>query len=161
MSEAVHQGGLSDKIELPLYHNDQSIIEHAFSIAESIDHINEEISHRRAKLKDSTAQRLMALIHQSYLDVNLTIQKAADDIAVSTKTVDRICKDKTGMTFFYYVESLRLKEARRLLQHTKQPVTEIARKTGFFAPNTFYKAFRRQYGVSPTAFRTMRDVGDT
>ena len=52
-----------------------------------------------------------------------------------------------------YVQELRLQEARRLLVETRERVGNIARTVGFDNIPYFIQAFRRYFGITPTAFR--------
>jgi transcriptional regulator GlxA family with amidase domain len=51
------------------------------------------------------------------------------------------------------VEELRLDHAMQLLRTTDLNITDIAEQCGFSTANTFYKAFRRKYQLSPSAVR--------
>ena len=62
-------------------------------------------------------------------------------------------KDHTGKSFTEYLEGVRLNQAMKLLRESDAGVTEIAVRCGFTTQNTFYKAFRRRFGISPTAAR--------
>ncbi len=52
-----------------------------------------------------------------------------------------------------YIQELRLQEARRLLVETGERVCEVARMVGFDNVPYFIQAFRRYFGITPTAFR--------
>lgn len=51
------------------------------------------------------------------------------------------------------VTEARLAQARRLLLHTSQPVTEISLDCGYGHPAQFYASFRRATGLSPLQYR--------
>lgn len=46
-----------------------------------------------------------------------------------------------------------MNEAIRLLTQTDLPIGEIVQKTGFEYKNTFYKVFKKRFGVPPNSFR--------
>ena len=48
-----------------------------------------------------------------------------------------------------------LKEAERLLRHTPLPVQEIAIRSAFGTPSTFYRWFIAKHGIAPAAFREL------
>jgi AraC-like DNA-binding protein len=48
----------------------------------------------------------------------------------------------------------RIDTAKRLLSETTEPVTTIARQSGFNSTNQFYLTFRNHVGMSPTETRT-------
>ena len=58
-----------------------------------------------------------------------------------------------GITPVAYVNRYRIRQARALLEDTDRNITEVALKVGFSNSSYFGRVFRREEGVSPTAFR--------
>jgi AraC-like DNA-binding protein len=56
-----------------------------------------------------------------------------------------------GTSVFAYLRQARMEEARRLLQQRRLNVTEVAQRVGYSNPSKFAAAFRRHFGVSPSA----------
>jgi len=56
-----------------------------------------------------------------------------------------------GISLSAYIEKKRMELASELLLHGENSVTDVARKCGFTNDNTFYKAYKRTFGHSPTA----------
>lgn len=65
----------------------------------------------------------------------------------------RAFKATTGVSPHRYVMAYRIKRAKALLRSTQRPVTEIAHDCGFASSQHLATVFRRQVGVTPTAFR--------
>ena len=67
-------------------------------------------------------------------------------------------QDATGKTPAAYLRKLRLEEACRLLTETAASVTAIAEKCGFSSANYFALFFRRETGLTPTAWRERKSA---
>jgi AraC-like DNA-binding protein len=61
----------------------------------------------------------------------------------------------TGLAPAAYVLELRLAEVQRWLRETSLPLKEIAADTGFADANHLCKVFRRQFHISPGAYRRL------
>lgn len=87
------------------------------------------------------------------LSAPLSIATLSRMLKVSPKQLTRRCKLSSGHTPASYYLDLRVQEASRLLATTYLSVTDIALATGFGSLSGFSRAFTRQFGVSPRAWR--------
>lgn len=70
-------------------------------------------------------------------------------------------KTITGKTLMEYIRYLQLEEARRMLEaHPELTIEAVAFDCGFNASNTFYRLFKKQYGISPAEYRKMSAATD-
>lgn len=75
-------------------------------------------------------------------------------LGTNRSTLSEAVKAVTGKTPMEYLRSIQLEEARHLLdRHPELTVEAVACECGFNAPNTFYRLFRKQYGISPAEYR--------
>ncbi|MDP3447903.1 MAG: AraC family transcriptional regulator [Eubacteriales bacterium] len=92
---------------------------------------------------------------QAYLNAHLTSDLRAETIAAALhmgKThLMRRFHAESGVSLHQYVVKLRLQRARRLLARGVG-AGESAVQAGFLEYTTFYKAFLREYGLSPSRF---------
>ncbi|MDP9414909.1 MAG: helix-turn-helix domain-containing protein [Pseudomonadota bacterium] len=58
-----------------------------------------------------------------------------------------------GTSPVYYLQSVRLNRAARLLRSSTMPVKWIAAAVGFASRSHFSRTFREEFGLDPTAFR--------
>ncbi len=73
----------------------------------------------------------------------------------------KLMKKVYGVTPYRYLIRCRIQEAERLLGHTNLSVAEVAEYCGYTEPTLFSAVFRRETGVSPSAFRkAIRKTGD-
>ena len=70
---------------------------------------------------------------------------------------NRLIKKKTGMTYSEYLQDIRLKKARQLLDETNLSVSDITEQIGYHNKGYFYKIFTRKYGMTPAQYR--KDAG--
>ena len=98
-------------------------------------------------------QKILQWLEKNYANPDLNVAMVAEQFQISRKYVSQFLKDQTGKSYNEYVEELRLSHAMDLLRNTDLSVMGIATQCGFSSQNTFYKAFRRRYGISPSSVR--------
>ena len=69
------------------------------------------------------------------------------------RTFDRRFRAATGYAPLSYVQSLRVEEAKQLLETGSEPVEEVARQVGYQDPASFRRLFRRLVGMTPGNYR--------
>ncbi len=94
---------------------------------------------------------------RSHLDQQWTLADYSAKLAVSERHLRRMCLQATGMSAHMLVETIRLREACRLLAYTRMRVQEVGFALGYDDPAYFARAFRRVSGVSPSNYRTRLD----
>jgi AraC-like DNA-binding protein len=77
----------------------------------------------------------------------------ADTLNVTAKYLSQLYKDETGKNLSATIEEMRFGKARDLLEGTDLRVADIALAVGYSNLNTFLKAFKRHYNISPSDFR--------
>ncbi|HVM72301.1 MAG TPA: substrate-binding domain-containing protein [Anaerolineales bacterium] len=128
-----------------------------FTSTETLKHIRDALMHRQ-KLS-SEAQRItrkaMAYIHEHYTDP-IGREDVAHYAGVSEGYLSRCFTQETGLSLIHYVARYRIQQAKQLLNTTDMSITDIAMEIGFSDSNYFSRAFRREVGVSPLAYRRMQ-----
>lgn len=72
---------------------------------------------------------------------------------VNESKLSDLFKARFGTTVFEFLHKVRMERAQQLLRETDLPVTEIAMDVGYEHPANFATAFKRNFGVTPRAFR--------
>lgn len=88
------------------------------------------------------------------------IDLIAKQLGVSYQRLYRSFKRLTGLSPKQFAERARLANAEGLLAGDQLSVKEIASELGYYTASHFSLAFKRFYGVSPSAWRTKLDRGD-
>jgi two-component system response regulator YesN len=110
-------------------------------------------------LKNSERQKfgeaVIDFVERNYCNPNLCLSFIASHFNKSEKHISWLFKDYASDTFTNYVEQMRLRHAVNLLKEDVDITVErVSEMVGYTSVNTFYKAFKRRYGIIPTAFRT-------
>ncbi len=96
----------------------------------------------------------------TYIEQNLCARLDLDEAArlacVTADSFIRFFSYMTGMTLNEYVRRRRLTLAARDLQHGADRIIDIAVKYGYNSADAFAKAFAKQHGITPAAYRKNR-----
>nr|WSX49020.1 helix-turn-helix domain-containing protein [Streptomyces sp. NBC_00974] len=103
---------------------------------------------RTAEALASVRERALGLLREP-LDVATLARWAG----MSPRSFARHFAAATGTTPHRWLLGHRLDEARKLLERTDHPVTEVARRAGFTSEVTFRQHFTAHVGTSPRAYR--------
>ena len=97
----------------------------------------------------------------SYIDQNITAKITLDDIEkhafVSKYHIAHVFKDEIGMSIHQYISKKRLARCREALLGDV-PVTKVYLLFGFHDYSSFYRAFKKEYGISPKDFKELHTV---
>lgn len=91
------------------------------------------------------------------LDDPPTLATLAREVGTNDFQLKRDFKLTYGMTVFGYVRELRMRRAADQLRQGAS-VQEVAFKVGYDCPSRFAQAFRRRYGITPSAFGQTRMI---
>jgi YesN/AraC family two-component response regulator len=86
----------------------------------------------------------------------LSLALMADKFYISPYYLSRSFKEATGFAFVEYVNSVRIKEAKKLLELSSLKVHAIAKKVGFGSVTHFGRVFKEVTGHAPLYYRRNR-----
>lgn len=81
------------------------------------------------------------------------VREAARLSGLPKRTFDRRFRAATGYAPLAYVQSVRVEEAKQLLETGSAPIEEVARQVGYEDTASFRRLFRRQVGMTPGDYR--------
>ncbi len=97
-------------------------------------------------------QAAQALVHADP-SADLSVRVLALEAGMSERHFTRVFADEVGTSPAHYVERLRIEAARRVLERGDDGLEAVARRCGFGSAETLRRAFLRQVGVTPGAYR--------
>ncbi len=93
-----------------------------------------------------------------HLSEKITTDRMAKLLGINRTYLNELFQRETNMSPSAYVMKLRLDEAKRLLAISKKPLQEIADHLGFSSQSHFQNTFRREFGITPTEYRTKEQI---
>lgn len=90
---------------------------------------------------------------KSHLTEKITLNRIANEMAISPTYFHNIFKTSVGKTLHDYVEDQRIKKAIGLIQTTDYSLTRIAYECGFSSQSYFSFAFKRRMKKSVRAYK--------
>ncbi len=91
-------------------------------------------------------------VADNYADPNPVGMMAAKS-GLTERSFLRRFKRATGQSPLEYVQTLRIEEAKQLLETSATALDEIAAEVGYTEPSAFRRLFRKRVGVTPSAYR--------
>ena len=102
--------------------------------------------------KDAAILKSQEWIAEHY-DHGDAVREAARRSGLPKRTFDRRFRAATGYAPLSYVQSLRIEEAKQLLETGSEPIEEVARQVGYEDTGSFRRLFRRLVGMAPGDYR--------
>ena len=92
-------------------------------------------------------------IEKNFMDPSMGLNKISDEFQISESYFSHMFKEKTGVNFSTYLENIRMSEAARMIKETDISLNELYISVGYNNANTFRRAFKKIYGVTPSSMR--------
>lgn len=90
---------------------------------------------------------------QRHLADPLSVPALAAKVNLSPSRFRALFRAQTGLSPIEYLQRLRLRRARLLVERTFLTVKEVMVLVGYNDPSHFTRDFRRQHGINPSALR--------
>ncbi len=107
---------------------------------------------RSRQVEDAVVARCQAWIASHY-DKASPVAAMIDIAEISERSFNRRFKRATGLAPMEYVHTLRLEEAKQLLESGEEPVEAVAQQVGYEDAAFFGRLFRRKVGITPAQYR--------
>ncbi len=98
-------------------------------------------------------KEVISYITENFENTSFGISDVCFRFNISDKTVTSTVKENTGQTFRDFIKNLRTMKAKKLLSTTKLKMSDIAQMCGYGTEGAFYKAFKKDFDISPGTYR--------
>lgn len=96
------------------------------------------------------------IAREGYLNREITLQKIAKEAATNTSYFSKVINEEYEKSFSNFMNDLRISYTLERIQtdtsFKKLTIEAIAEKSGFTSTNTFYRAFKKNTGVTPSYY---------
>lgn len=105
--------------------------------------------------KREDIDRIISYIENHYAD-KITLADTAKRFHISTSTLGKLFYNQLGISFYHFVTQRRLINSKLRIEEGL-PMEEVALTCGFSDYSSFYRAFKKEYGISPRAYKKMTE----
>lgn len=110
------------------------------------------LEHRPMKGNAFLAHRMKSYIEE-HATTSFQLRDIAAHFSISVSRAVHLYKQFFGKSIIQYALEVRLKVARERIVYTRAPLEAIAETSGFPSYTYFYRVFKKQFGLSPKAYR--------
>lgn len=117
---------------------------------------------RTPRERPATAQRKQELLQQitlfvdAHLGEHVTLQAVSSRFGVSVSTVTQLFQFRANTSFHKFLTERRMAAAEELIRRGI-PLEEVGKRLGYTDHSSFYRAFRKQYGMSPRDYKSGKE----
>lgn len=120
-------------------------------------HVVERASSAAFAIDDPDLAAALRYIHEHAID-GIGVHDVLDQLAINRRKLERLFRQSLRRTPHDEILRIRLEHAQVLLDQTKLPIKDVARRSGFVNLETFYRAFTRMLHTTPKAYRSRASV---
>ncbi len=108
----------------------------------------------------NTVSRALRLIEESALEEDDSVETLAKRLGIGARHLRRLFLQHLGATPGAVMQTRRLHFAKKLIDETKLPMTQLAMASGFGSVRRFNAAIRKNYRRTPTQIRKLAKTPD-
>ncbi len=102
--------------------------------------------------QDPFLERFIEIVQSQMEDGKISVDAVAEKMRISRVQLFKKIKAITGKSPSVVIKQIRLETAERLLKANNNTIAEVAYKVGFGNPNSFSRAFKEHYGITPSDY---------
>jgi AraC-like DNA-binding protein len=123
--------------------------------------IEEKIISKNSSSTIETFQKLNRVIENKklYLNPELNIETLSTELNLKATTISQLVNQNTDYNFNDYINSYRVAETKKMLsnpEYSNYTIVAIGLEAGFNSKASFYRAFRKFEGMTPSEYQKNR-----
>lgn len=104
--------------------------------------------------KSNLTEIIVSYVQEHYAS-DLYLDKIAQDMGLSVKYISKVFKTKTGRNLSDYINEVRLRHIKDMLQNTDMSIASIGEAAGIYSRTTLIRLFRKYEGITPSEYRDL------
>ena len=96
---------------------------------------------------------VIEFLKTNYHLADISLDTLTDMFDVSQAHLSKLFKERTGNTFYEYLEKTRMEVACKMLSETTLSIKDVGLAVGYLSSNTFCRAFKRYSAISAGKYR--------
>ncbi|MBA2613529.1 MAG: helix-turn-helix transcriptional regulator [Bacteroidetes bacterium] len=121
--------------------------------------------YKNSGLTDAAGKELLLALQNMmeteklYRENDINLESLAKKLDTTKHNLSQVINERIGLSFFEYINILRIEEAMQLLKNSNKKqltIIEVAYDVGFNNKVTFNTAFKKHSGKTPTEFRNSK-----
>lgn len=117
------------------------------------DYAAKKLDQEKNIIRSKRLMQIKAYVLEHLREVDLTVFSISETFQINQTFLSTTFKKQYGISLSTFIQSNRLQLAQQLLDQTELTIREICVQTGFGSVETFYRAFKTQFGISPGKMR--------
>jgi AraC-like DNA-binding protein len=113
---------------------------------------NSSIDDERLKRIAGKVERKV-MEEKSYLNPDIDASTLASELGISVHYLSQVFTQEMQTTFYGYINDARIEAAKVALKTSEQNVLEVALSVGYNTRSSFYNAFKKRTGMTPSKYK--------
>lgn len=143
---------LLDELHLNRYGKQTQVSLHICSLLLHLSRLVYEQTHRPSKKESVSAYAAITAYIDTHLEEDLSLDRLAQEFFLSKFYIAHLFRDSVGLSVHQLILKKRLAACCGAIQ-SGEKVGEVYLTYGFRDYSSFYRAFRKEYGTSPSDYR--------
>ena len=125
-----------------------------------LNRLAHEQTHRPTKKESVSTYEAITAFIDTHLEEPLSLDRIAQEFYLSKYYISHLFQQSVGLSVHRYLSKKRLAACAAAIRSGAK-VTEVCRTYGFGDYTGFYRAFRKEYGMSPSDYREIGASAET
>lgn len=117
----------------------------------------EDLSQSTSYKNSITLSNVCSYIAEHFME-DISLEDIASFASFSKYHFERIFTEYAGMTFYQYLQRMRINYAQTLLSNSELSITDVSYQSGFASSTAFTRAFKKSTGYAPSKFRSLKET---